>query len=109
MISHTFKIDDAYRFAATHGLDTEAKAIREMNIHSNIRKPARVRKGCIIELFESRALIEQFIAQYWPGRLTNGGENIRTALLNEKLLNDRLLSGEPLDEDEDGSLTGEQE
>jgi hypothetical protein len=99
MESPTFKIADAYSFAAAKGLEVEANQIRSMVIHSAIRRPAAVRKGCLVELFESRGFIDEFVAQYWPGRHADAGERRRGTFLDQKLLNERLLRGEPLDED----------
>jgi Endonuclease NucS len=101
MVSSTFKIEDAYRFAAAHGLEAEASAIREMKVHSAIPKPVTVRKGRLIELFESRGFMDAFVAASWPGRHTAAGEIRRTLLLNKKNLHERLLRGESPDEDTD--------
>jgi len=99
MESPTFKIADAYSFAEAKGLEVEANQIRSMVIHSAIRRPAAVRKGCLVELLESRGFIDEFVAQYWPGLHTDAGEQRRGTFLDQKLLNERLLRGEPLDED----------
>jgi hypothetical protein len=99
MESPTFKIADAYTFAAAKGLEAEANQIRSMAIHSANRRPHVVRKGCLVDLLESRGFIDEFVAQYWPGRHTEAGERRRGTFLDQKLLNERLLHGEPLDED----------
>jgi hypothetical protein len=96
-----FKIEDAYRFAFDHGLQAEATSIRDMPVHSAIRRPAAVRKGCLVELFESENILGEFVARHWPGRYTASGEKSHARYLAEKALNARLSSGESMDEDVD--------
>jgi hypothetical protein len=96
-----FKIGDAYRFASAHGLEPEAKEIRSMIVHPTIRKPHGPRKGRLVDLFESRGVMAEFAAEYWPTRQTEIGEARRQSYLDAKALNERLLRGEPADEDTD--------
>jgi hypothetical protein len=108
MESPTFKIADAYTFIAAKGLEAEANQIRSMIMHSAVQRPAAVRKGCLVELLESHGLLDEFVVQYWPGRHTDAGERRRATLLDQKLLNERLLRGEPLDEDAAEVVSGSQ-
>jgi len=99
MISPTFKLDDAYQFAKAHGLQAEASAIRDMAVHSDIRRPVTVRKGHLVELFTKNGLMDQFVAQHWPGRFTPGGESRYAVFVKNKAVNESLLRGEIPDED----------
>jgi hypothetical protein len=95
-----FKIGDAWKFAATHGLKAEAEKIKTMQIDPRIGgKRHGPKKGCLVELFESQGLMDEFVAQYWPARHTTLGEQRRQSYLDKKALNEQLLRGEPPDED----------
>jgi hypothetical protein len=74
-----------------------------MTIHPSIGKPASVRKGCLVELFEARGVIEAFIAQHWPARDTPAGVERRAQFLRRKTLNERRLRGEPVADSDDES------
>src|SRR5467141_3579011 len=95
-----FSIGDAWRFAARHALRAEAEKISSMRIDPQFRgKPYGPKKGCLVELFESQGVMDDFVAQYWPERRTALGELRRQSYLDMKAHNERLLSGEPPDED----------
>ena len=79
-----------------------------MVIHSAIRRPAAVRKGCLVDLLELRGFMDEFVTQYWPGWHREAGERRRGTFLDQKLLNERLLRGEPLDEDAAEEASGSQ-
>lgn len=90
-----FMMADARRFAVTHGLKKEASQIWSMVVHPSIKSPHthEVRKGCFVELFEKHGLIDTFVSKYWPMRHTSAGEQRRQLYLDQKALNERLLSG----------------
>jgi hypothetical protein len=88
-----FLIASAFAFAESHGLTNEAAAIRSMRIHPSINRPSMVKKGALIELFESKGLIDEFVALHWPNRHTSGGEKRRKLFLQRKRLNADRLSG----------------
>jgi hypothetical protein len=96
MPSPGFKTDDSVAFAAAHDLQTEADQIRSMPIHSSIKRPWAVRKGCFVELYERHGVIDAFVVQHWPTRHTPGGERRRDQYLAQKALNERLLANDPL-------------
>jgi endonuclease NucS-like protein len=99
MASPGFKIGDAYMFAAAHGLQSDASQIRSMRVHPSIPKPHVVRKGALVELFEKRGLIDQFITAHWPLRGSDAGGRRYSSYLDQKTLNEQLLSGQAPDED----------
>lgn len=102
-----FRLGDAFAFAAAHGLKTEANDIRSMVIHPQIGgKRHGPKKGRLVELFESRGIMDEFVAQYWPTRHTELGERRRQSYLDKKALNERLLRGEPPDEDAGDAVVG---
>jgi len=93
-----FRLSDAYEFAKQQGLGQEAEAIARMEIHPSSTKPAAVRKGCLVELFESAGVMEKFIEQCWAARYTPAGERRDARFRQQKNLNQRHLEGEPVDE-----------
>jgi len=101
-----FRIGDAVRFAVAHGLQAEAHEIESMAIDPRIKKRHVPRKGRFVELFESRGLLDAFTAQYWPGRHTDLGQRRWQSYLDQLALNDRLLRGEPADEDTLDTIPG---
>jgi hypothetical protein len=98
--THWFKLDDAFRFATTHGLSEEADRIRLQPVHSTFRKPWVVKKGYFVALFRSKGLFDEFAAQYWPGHDSPRGAQTHASYLEQMQLNEKLLQGEPLGEDE---------
>ncbi len=95
-----FTLGDAFTFAKAHGLKAEAKEIESMAIHHQIGgKRHGPKKGRLVDLFETRGIMDEFAAQYWPARHTELGEQRRQSYLDKKDLNERLLRGEPPDED----------
>lgn len=88
---------NAVGFASAHGLRPEANQIQAMAIHPSVPKPWTVRKGCFIELFEAKGLIDLFVEENWPARNTPAGEQRRQEYLERKHLNEKLLAGEPAD------------
>jgi hypothetical protein len=100
------KVADAYAFADAHGLGTEADNIRHIPIHSTFNRPHVVRKAYLVELFESRGLLNEFVAQYWAGRHTPAGDRVYASYRDQRLLNEKLLvEGDPVIEEE--ALIGE--
>jgi len=104
-----FRIAAAYAFAEQHGFTAEAAAIRSLTIHLSITRPAPIRKGCFVVLFEDRGVIDEFVAQHWPARHTTSGEKRRALFLRRKLLNERRLRGEDAGEDAGDDLEEEAE
>ena len=99
MIGPGFKLSDAYRFAAAHGLTAESREILSMRVHPGIKKKHVPRKGTFVDLFESRGLMDDFVLQYWPARNTEQGNARRQQYLDLKSQNEALLRGEVTDED----------
>ncbi len=102
-----FRLGDAFAFAAAHGLKAEAAEIRSMVIHPQVGgKRHGPKKGRFVDLFESRGIMDAFVAQYWPTRHSELGEQRRQSYLDRRALNERLLRGEPPDEDAGDSAAG---
>jgi hypothetical protein len=94
-----FRIAAAYAFAEQNGLSDEANAIRSLTIHPSIRRGSAIRKGHLIELLETREVMDAFVAQHWPSRHTDAGERRYSYFLRRKTLNERRLAGHDLEED----------
>lgn len=92
-IKHWFKLADAYAFASSHDLGSEASAIRGASVHPSIGRPHVVRKGLFVELFQLRGVLDQFAAEHWPLRSTPAGDRTYQRYLAQKALNDQLLGG----------------
>lgn len=58
----------AYRFAADHGLGSEAQRIREMPADSSVRR------GYFVEVFEKAGLFDEFCGQHWSFSATTEGK-----------------------------------
>ena len=101
-----FAMGDAYRFASAHGLESEIREIRSMRVHPAIKKSHAPKKGALVELFESRQVIDDFISQYWPARHTDSGKARREQYLNLKGQNEALLRPDGADEDVLDDLPG---
>jgi hypothetical protein len=91
-----FAIGDAYRFASTHGFETESRDIRSMRVHQGIKKRHVPRKGAFVELFENRGTMDEFVLKYWPARNTEPGTLRRQLYLDLKSQNETLLLEEAL-------------
>ncbi|HTQ40643.1 MAG TPA: endonuclease NucS domain-containing protein [Pirellulales bacterium] len=73
-----FPLLRAYDFAEQHGMSQDAEDIREMEIEWDRSYDSSVRRGRMIELFEKRGLLPQFIDEKWPlGRSPQGESKIR--------------------------------
>jgi hypothetical protein len=94
-----FKIADAYRFAATHGLEAESLDIQASRVDPRIKKQHVPRKGAFVKLFEDRGQIGAFAQLYWPALETPAGQRRRQQYLDLKNQNDELLLGGVPDED----------
>jgi hypothetical protein len=104
-----FHLRDAYRFAASHGLEAEAQAIRSLSIHPGYDKHRRhvPRKGAFVELFESKGVMDSFVEQHWPTRNSPAGDRRRQSYLDGKATHDRLLNGELGESAENGEIENE--
>jgi hypothetical protein len=91
-----FKLTDAYRFAAAHGLKTEARAIRSKSIHSAFGRNRRhvPRKGAFVDLFESKGVMDGFVQQHWPTRHTPAGEKRRQSYLDGLAMQNRFTESD---------------
>lgn len=96
-------IEKAYEFAATNGLQAEAEKIRSMRIHPRLLHPhdEAVRKSHFLELFESRNLLDRFIAEHWPAGATDSGQKKRAYYNSCRKKNEKLVGATPMDEETD--------
>jgi hypothetical protein len=101
MLASGFRIENAYSFAEENGLTEKSRRIASTPVHSSIAKPASVRKGHLIELFESSGLMNAFVEKYWPNRHAPSGEKRYRLFLQRMRLNKRRLEDNPSDEDLD--------
>jgi hypothetical protein len=71
-----------------------------MQVDPRIKKKHVPKKGALVRLFEQRGVMDSFVSQYWPTRHSEPGERRRQQYLDLWQENERLLQGEPPDEDE---------
>ncbi len=108
--THYPRIAELYSFAAAHGLSAESEKIRRLPIHSTFRRPHLVRKAYLVELLESRGLLDEFSAQYWLGRHTPRGDRTYASYRDQRTLNETLvLQGEVVVEEEAEEVAENQE
>lgn len=70
--STVLPLKKAYPFGEQHGLGKEINALREMEIEWDSYSSS-LRRGYVIELFEEKGLLEQFLQECWPEGLTDWG------------------------------------
>jgi endonuclease NucS-like protein len=99
MKSTGFLLADAQRFAAAHGLQAELDTIKATPTSPKI-KAASVKKAAILDLFESRNLLQNFKAEYWPVGGTQAGDKRRDWYNHRRKLNEKLLGGNGDNEDD---------
>ena len=93
-------LPEANNFALAHGLQPELEEINRLTVHPKI-KAASVRKARLLYLFESRGLLQDFIAQYWPAGATEAGQKKRNWYNLRRRLSDKFLAGDAMDDDDD--------
>lgn len=94
-------MEEAYQFAAARGFTDEVARIRSMAIHPGV-SPSRVRKAYLVELLESKGLIDEFAPSHWPAYGQPSADRRRSAFLQAKKRNERLMAGGPPDEEAGG-------
>ena len=67
-------LNAAYVFGPVHGLKSETKAIKDMEIEWDSSYTSTVRRGYFVELFTKHKLLETFKKEHWPFGKTEKGE-----------------------------------
>jgi hypothetical protein len=98
----------AYAFGAANGLDKEMVAIRDMVIEWDAGYTSSLRKGYVVELFESRGLMEKFKDEHWAVGKTPFGESKRKRYLRIKSQYENFLSGRTDEADPTGEKDEEE-
>jgi hypothetical protein len=75
--SKGFPLLEAYKFAVLRGLSAEVADVKGMEIEWDRSYTSSVRKGRIIELFESRGVWAEFLKDVWPFGTTSRGETLK--------------------------------
>ncbi len=71
-------LNNAYAFGAERGLHQEISEIRNMEIEWDLSYTSTLRRGFIVNLFEAKGILDEFIDRYWSmGRTTWGAGKIR--------------------------------
>ncbi len=93
----------AYGFGASHGLEREVAAIRDMPIEWESSYTSSSRRGYIVDLFEQRGLLHAFKASQWALGNTPAGEiKIRRYRKIRQQYEDFLAGRGPEVRDDDG-------
>lgn len=64
---------DAYAFGASHGLQSDVDAIRDMEIEWELSYRSSLRRGYIVDLLTAHGLFETFKEAHWPAGNTEWG------------------------------------
>lgn len=91
--TQTLSMKAAYEFGAAHGLEREVREIRDMVIEWDLSYTSSLRRGYIVELFESKGLFEEFKKEHWSFGNTPAGERKRSWYLRLKARYEAFLSG----------------
>jgi len=70
----TLSLRAAYAFGDEKGLEREIAAIRDMIIEWDMSYSSSLRRGYIVELFESHGILEEFKQKHWSAGNTPTGE-----------------------------------
>lgn len=102
-----FPIKIAYDYAVNNELTDEIAKIRQLPPKRGFRYMTGARRGYMIELFERRGILDDFLRSYWPEGLEPSGKSMITAHLRRKADYDELEDLEDdddrIDEDEDSA------
>lgn len=103
-----FPLTDAYPFGEVHGLDSEVKEIKDMEIEWDRKYSSSVRRGYIIALFEKHGIFDKFKEKYWAIGNTSKGEKLRQRYLKLKREYEEFLTGQgPEDQPDEDTETEE--
>lgn len=86
-------LNQAYPFGIENGLEIEINNIRNMEIEWDRSYTSTLRRGFIVELFESKGLFEGFKERYWQTGNTPYGETLRRRYLKIKAEYENFLAG----------------
>lgn len=98
----------AYQFGAEQGLEPEITEIRNMDIEWDLSYTSTLSRGYIVDLFQRRGPLREFIESSWPEGATRQGEAQIRHYLNVKTRYERFLAeddGEPQGEEYDNDLS----
>jgi len=70
----TLSLRAAYAFGSAKGLEREIAAIRDMVIEWDRPYSSSLRRGYVVELFESHGIVEEFKQKHWSVGNTHAGE-----------------------------------
>src|SRR5713226_6676950 len=91
----------AYKFASENGLQSEAEEIRNMQIGTwALKTKSSVRRGCMVELFSKRGLLDVFKAKHWAFGMTPAGETRQRHYLDLKRRYEDYLNQKDTDNEE---------
>jgi hypothetical protein len=96
--TRTLSLQAAYSFGAEHGLENEIRAIRDMEIEWDRSYTSSLRRGYIVELFESQGIFDSFKERHWSYGDTPAGQTLRRRFIRIKQqYEDFLARVDPLD------------
>jgi len=91
--TRTLSLKAAYAFGATHGLENEIRAIREMPIQWDSSYTDSLRRGYIVALFEEHGIFDAFKSEYWSFGNSASGETMRRRFLRIRSRYEDFLAG----------------
>jgi endonuclease len=90
----------AIEFAEANGLSAEVKRIKATLVFRHFDRVRQVRKALLLDLFEERGLLDEFIAKEWPAGATEAGRQRRESYRRDLEINRRYVNGESVVTDE---------
>lgn len=86
-------LKEAYQFGAEHGLQAEIGEIRTMEIEWDLSYTSTLRRGYIIDLFQQKGILNEFVERYWPNGATEDGQSKTRRYLIIKRRYESFLAG----------------
>src|SRR5450432_2149599 len=74
-VRNVLPLKSAYSFGETHGLSKEIAEIRNIVIEWDLSYTSSLRRGYVLELFETKGVLADFIKTHWPIGLTSWGQS----------------------------------
>lgn len=89
----TLPLTSAYAFGIEHDLEKEIAEIRNMEIEWDLSYTSTLRRGFIVDLFESKGVLPLFIEKHWSVGATPWGARRRQFYLRIKSRYEDFLAG----------------
>jgi hypothetical protein len=90
-------LNSAYAFGVEHGLQQEITDVKNMEIEWDLSYTSTLRRGFIVNLFEAKGILQEFIDRHWPMGGTAWGVSKIRFWRGVKSRYDDFLAGKEID------------